>query len=188
MSEAGSTLIVRSSGTWLEGLSQRQKLLAGLCAQKSDDAEILEALALVMGCYDSLEKPWCFLAVEALLPPSTFWRAFHQYWPSFEQPPHGRYLWSLKRRRRHWRVNYMGHDDAAAFDALPETLRIYRDKDDSTRIALSWRLGEGARHGSCKDVDFIEAKTPKAAVAGLYRSNSEAEIVLFSCRDAAALS
>jgi hypothetical protein len=134
MSEAGFTGEAISGAAWLEGLSERQKILARLCALKADDAQLLEALARIMECYGPLEKPWCFLAVEALLPPSAFWRTFHQYWQSFEQPPHGRYLWTLGRRRIHWRAEYMAPDDAAAFAALPETLRLYRDQDNRSRV------------------------------------------------------
>jgi hypothetical protein len=107
-----------------------------------------------------------FPRIEPLLPPSAFWRAFHQYWPSFEQPPHGRYLWSLGRRRLHRRVDHLATDDAAAFAVLPETLRLYRDQDDLSRVALSWRLSEGAAEERRKE-GFIEAKAPKAAVPGL---------------------
>ncbi len=184
MSEAASTGEAISGAAWLEGLGERQKILARLCALKADDAQLLEALARIMECYGPLEKPWCFLAIEALLPPSVFWRAFHQNWQSFEQPPHGRYLWALGRRRLHWRVNYMAPDDAAAFVTLPETLRLYRDEDSRSRVALSWRLCEAAAEESGPS---IKAKAPKAKVAGLYATKAETQIVLFSCRHAAAL-
>lgn len=83
------------------GIERPQKIPARLCALKAEDEPLLEALARMMDCWSPLEKPWCFLAIEALLPPSTFWRAFHQHWRSFQQPPLGRYLWSLGRRRLH---------------------------------------------------------------------------------------
>jgi hypothetical protein len=187
MSEAASTGEAISGAAWLEGLGERQKILARLCPLKADDAQLLEALARIMACYGPLEKPWCFLAIEALLPPSVFWRAFHQYWQSFEQPPHGRYLWTLGRRRIHWRAEYMAPDDAAAFAALPETLRLYRDQDNRSRVALSWRLCEAAGGGRHENVSSIKAKAPKAKVAGLYATRAETQIVLFSCRHAAAL-
>jgi hypothetical protein len=81
----------------------------------------------------------------------------------------------------------MAPEDAAAFAALPETLSLHRGQDDLTRLALSWRLSEGAGEGRCKEDFFIEAKAPKAAVAGLYTMKAKTEIVLFSCRDVAAL-
>jgi hypothetical protein len=52
----------------------------------------------------------------------------------------------------------MAPDDAATFAALPETLRLYRDQDDLTRVALSWRLGEGAGEERRREGFFIEAK------------------------------
>jgi hypothetical protein len=80
MSETGTTRDARSGAAWLEGLGERQKILARLCALKADDTQLQEALARMMDCYSPLEKPRCFLAIEALLPPSAFWRAFHQHW------------------------------------------------------------------------------------------------------------
>jgi hypothetical protein len=155
MEETGSTRDARSGAAWLEGLGERQKILARLCALKADDTQLLEALARMMDCYSPPEKPWCFLAIEALLPPSTFWRAFHQHWRSFEQPPHGRCLWSLGRRQFHWRVIYMAPDDAAAFAALPETLSLHRGQDDLTRlgeltsiIGAAKRLGDSANRAA----------------------------------------
>ncbi len=47
----------RSSGAWLEGLSERQKILARLCALKAEDAQLLEALWRIMDCYGPLETP-----------------------------------------------------------------------------------------------------------------------------------
>ncbi len=187
MSETGSTRDTRSGAAWLEGLSERQKTLARLCTLKADDAQILEALARLMDYYSPLEKPWCFLAIEALLSPSAFWRAFHQHWRSFEQLPHGRYLWSLGRRRVHWRVDYLAPVDAAAFATLPETLILHRGKGDLIRLALSWRLSESAGEERREEGSFTEAKVPKSAVAGLYARKAEPEIDLFSCRDVAAL-
>ncbi len=187
MSETGATRDARSGAAWLEGLSDRQKILARLCALNAEDAQLLEALARIMDCYSPLEKPWCFLAIEALLPPSAFWRAFHQHWRSFEQPPHGRYLWSLGRRRFHWHVDCMTPDDATAFAALPETLRLYRGRDDLSRVALSCRLSKGAGEERRKEGSFIEAKVATSAIAGLYAMKAEMEIVLFSCRDVTAL-
>ncbi len=187
MSETGSSACVtRSGATWLEGLSERQKILATLCAMKADDAQLLEALARLMEHYTPLEKPWCFLAIEALLPPSAFWRAFHLFWPSFEQPPHGRFLWSLGRRRTDWHLDYMAPEDAATFAALPETLRLYGTRDDWTRIALSWRLNENASDKSRSESVSVEATAQRAAVAGVFASGAETEIVLFSCKDLAA--
>ncbi len=86
-SETGSCE-ARSGATWLEGLSDRQKILARFCALKAEDAQLLETLTRMMDCYSALEKPWCFLAI-ALLPPSAFWQAFHQHLSPvlFTQPP-----------------------------------------------------------------------------------------------------
>ncbi|WP_363345675.1 hypothetical protein [Methylocystis echinoides] len=178
---AGGT---RTSAAWLEGLSERQKTLARLCALKADDAHILDELERMLGCYTSMEKPWCFLSIEALLPAAVFWRAFHLHWRSFEQPPHGRYLWTLGRRRPDWRIDYMTHDDAAALIALPEILSLYRGRDDQTRVALSWKVSEPLGERRHKEDFFIEARAPKAAVAGFYAGaeKREAEVVLFSCR------
>lgn len=82
----------------------------------------------------------------------------------------------------------MAPDDAATFAALPETLRLYRDRDDATRVGLSWRLREGVGMERSKEGIFIEAKTPKSTVAGLYGCKNKTEIVLYSCRHIAALS
>ncbi len=186
MSETGDPGEARAGALWLEGLGERQKILAKLCTLKADDAQLLDAIARMMDYYTPIEKPWCFLAIEALLPPSAFWCAFHRHWRSFERPPHGRFLWALGRRRAHWRVDYMAANDAAAFAALPETLNLYRDRDDQTRVALSWRLREGVGEAR-RDGGFIEAKAPKAAVAGLYVNEPAPETVLFSCRAVAPL-
>ncbi|GLI95365.1 hypothetical protein LMG27198_43570 [Methylocystis echinoides] len=66
MSEMGFTRKARARGTWLEALTERQKILVKLCALKADDGEILEAFARLMDFCAPLEKYWCFLAVEAL--------------------------------------------------------------------------------------------------------------------------
>jgi hypothetical protein len=80
----------------------------------------------------------------------------------------------------------MAPEDAATFAALPETLRLYGTRDDWTRIALSWRLNENASDKSRSKSVSVEATAQRAAVAGVFGSGAETEIVLFSCKDLAA--
>jgi hypothetical protein len=175
---------------WLAGLINRQKALSKLCALKAADAQILEAPARMMDHYGPVEKPWCFLAIEGLLSPSAFWRAFQQRWASFRGPPYGCYLWTLRRLRRHWRADHLSPDDVAAYDGLPETLRLYRDREARTRVALSWRSTAVHREQRGEDGVLLKAKAPKAAVAGAYvgpsasRSSSSVADSSLSCRDA----
>ncbi len=175
---------VKTGAPWLEGLGERQKVLNELFARKTDDETVLEELARILICYRPIEKPWSFLALEPFLTPSAFWKAFHRHWTSFDQPPHGRYLWILGRRRLDWRIDYMSPQDAAAFVSLPDMLRICKRRDDETRVALSWRLSEaeGATSPREHDRSIIEARSPKAEVAGIYARENEAtsEVVLFS--------
>ncbi len=177
--------IAKNGASWLEGLTDRQKVLAKLSALKADNTQILDELANVMGCYSRIEKPCCFLALEPLLPPPAFWQAFHQHWRSFKDVPHGRYLWVLGRRRLDWRVDYMPPLSAAAFAALPETLSIWRESCAETIVALSWKFTDSVEESPSRDHRrLVGAKAPKSAVAGFYvgEENREAEVVLFSTK------
>jgi hypothetical protein len=138
--------------------------------------------------FSSTRRPHELLDYCADVDPAVAWRAIHEWWTACDAIPHDGFADLFTRHRRGWRPDYLGEEDRAFYDSLPDRLTVYRGQCASKPIGLSWtrdkatalEFARGHRGIRNERPVVYAARIRKTQIAGAYTARKEAEVVTFS--------
>lgn len=166
-----------------------EKLIEKSEAQQA--AEMIEYCNKVLVWTDSENRLDTMLRLIAFNPrvsDNVAWTVFHEWWPSCDA------TWPFREvlkefiafRTESDSMDYLGADDRALFDALPERVRIYRGCSRARVRGFAWstsrevaeKFARGHRYITVPDPVVAEVTIPKRLISGFYNGRNEFEVFI----------
>jgi hypothetical protein len=142
--------------------------------------------------YGSRERGRYFIELAEYMNGEQFWRILHNEWSGFDAIDHFVMEQLLTSFASDWEADYLGAEDRAFYDSLPQIVTVYRGQNALSPIGLSWTtnfdiaksFALGHRGYNCPNPIIIKASVAKQNIAGAYTDREESGILLFDTSDA----
>ncbi len=149
----------------------------------------IEYICEVCSMVSSAELAEVMLAQIRRQPPEIFWPVFFQNWPSCDDTWYLRddLLWQLQRNEEAAPgVNFLCAEARAAYDALPDQVKVFRGSSRERVMGISWTtdrdiaigFAQGHRGRKVTDPVIASGVVPKWALYGVCIDRGEADVIL----------